>query len=153
LEIVRQERKPLLSFQVDIAYASQTFRVASCGNGIDQADGLIAANATRLVDWSRHDMSKTRVFARTRDKESRALMQPKKPREIDVAAIDQIDRSRLEEQFVEDLDFVCFAVRHSNDRGNMSDDIEQRMQFDRALALSEFRPRKKRKAQIDGRCV
>lgn len=70
--------------------------------------------------------------------------------EIQIPAVDDVKGSRLEDQLIEDVDIVDFAMSDDHERGDTSPKVQKGMQFHGAFAGSEFGPREKRQAQIDG---
>ena len=57
--------------------------------------------------------------------------------------------ARLEEELIEELDLVKFAVSNENERGNAAPQIHKRMKLDGSLALTKFIPRKNRETKVD----
>ena len=80
-------------------------------------------------------------------------MQTVKTFEIEIAAIQNIERSGFGDQIVEGVDVVDFPLGNLNKRRNISAKIEQGMEFDCGFVFSESSPREKRQTQIDGRGV
>ena len=77
-------------------------------------------------------------------------MYPMESFEIDVAAVHHIEGTGLGNQDVEDVDVVQFSIGNVNEFRDIAAKVEQRMQLDGALGFAKPRPRKQRKAQIDG---
>ena len=73
--------------------------------------------------------------------------------EVHITTIEQVKRSGFGKQLVQNVDVVDLASRHINIGRNAASQIQQRVQFHRTLAATEFSPRKQRQAQIDGRGV
>ena len=71
-------------------------------------------------------------------------------RKIEIAAIHDVDGSRLDDQSIEDIDIVNFPRGNDDDRRNIPMQIQEGVEFDCTLAFSEFCPREKSQTQIDG---
>ena len=114
--------------------------------------GLIANDLSiRTIDWLGGSPLKFCVGLGSRDKERLRLMDGIKPFVVEVAAIQQIERSWLDNKIVQHVDLVGLAVRNADKAWDCAPQIEQRMEFDRTLGSTKRCPRIHRQAQID-RC-
>ncbi len=52
---------------------------------------------------------------------------------VEVAAIQQIERPRLDNKIVQHVDFVRLAARYADKAWDCTPQVEQRMEFDRTL--------------------
>ena len=86
----------------------------------------------------------------TGHKEAFRLVQLKKPVEVDVAAVHDVESAGLGQQQVQDVDVVQFAVADVEERRNVAAQIQQRVQFDGRLGRAKRCPGKYRQTQIDG---
>ena len=86
----------------------------------------------------------------SRYKESVQLVESMQPFEIQVPAIHQIKRTRLDSQIVQNIDLVGLAVRDMNKGRDRPAQIEQRMQFDCRFGGTKRRPWMYRQTQVDG---
>src|SRR5882757_1792016 len=77
-------------------------------------------------------------------------MQRVKAREIDVAAIHDVDRARFGEQQIEGVNVVQLAVRDVDEARDIAAQIEQGVHLHRRLGGAKVRPWKQRQAQVDG---
>ena len=84
------------------------------------------------------------------DEERLRLMNGVKPFVIEVAPIQQVIRTRLDHEIVQHVDLVCLAIRDSDKAWDGTPQIQERMQFDRALGLAKRCPGIHREAKIDG---
>ena len=114
---------------------------------------LIANNAGRAIGLRRIDAMEVHVRLGPRDEESAGQLQNVKASEIDVAAIHDVDRTRLRHQQVEGMDVVQLAVGDVDEARNTAAQVEQRVHLHRRLGRAEVRPREDRQAQIDGRGI
>lgn len=73
--------------------------------------------------------------------------------EVDVSAIEEIERPRFEDQSIEPVDIVYPSVGDMHQHGNRSVQIEQRVNLDGAFLLAEPGPRENRQTQIDRRRI
>src|SRR5437879_8308122 len=87
------------------------------------------------------------------DEEGTSLSQDIQASEVHITAIEQVKRSGFGKQLVQNVDVVNLASGHINVGRNAAPQIQQCVQFHRALVAAEFSPREKRQAQIDGRGV
>ena len=74
-----------------------------------------------------------------------------KAREVEIAAIHDVNRAWLQQKLVEDIDVVNLAIGDNDRSRNVSAQIQKRVEFDRAFAFAKLRPGKQRQTQID--CV
>jgi hypothetical protein len=107
-----------------------------------QADGLIAAKSRCLVDPTVKAARVVQILFGARDEERRLHRQLVEASEVDIAAVDHVERSRLDRQVVENCDIVCFPMCNADKAGNVATQIQQRVQFDCSFATAEFGPRK-----------
>lgn len=84
------------------------------------------------------------------DEEGHQQMEGIQTSEVQIATIHDIEGAGFDDELVEDSDIVELAVGDSEERGNGSFQVEQRVQLDGPLVLSESGPREKGKTQIDG---
>src|SRR5437879_12383825 len=87
------------------------------------------------------------------DEEGTSLGQEIQASEVHITAIEQVKRSGFGKQLVQNVDVVNLASGHINIGRNAAPQIQQRVQFHRALAAAKFSTREKRQTQIDGRGV
>jgi len=78
------------------------------------------------------------------DEESASLIQDVKAREIDVAAIHDINGDRFGEQQIEGVNVVQLAVRDVDEARDVAAQIEQGVHLHRRLGSAKVRPRKQR---------
>ena len=70
--------------------------------------------------------------------------------EIQISTVDNIKGSWFEDQLIEDVDVVNFAMSNNDEGGNTSSEIQKRVQFHGAFVDSEFGPREEGETQTDG---
>lgn len=68
--------------------------------------------------------------------------------EVQISPIHDVERPGFDGQFVEDVDIVNLAGGNNDKGWNASMKVQQRMQFDRRFASSEFRPGEQGQAKI-----
>ena len=68
---------------------------------------------------------------------------------VQIAPIEKVNGARFEEEFVEEIDLVNFAVSNENERGNAAPQIHKCMKLDSPLAMTKFCPGENRKAKVD----
>ena len=131
-------------------HSAQLDRVILAGLWPGQHDGLVATQAGRFVDWMRIDPPVLKIGFGTRHKEGLSQMQGMESVEVDIAPIHDIETAGLEGDPVENVHIVELAIGDMDEGRNVAPQVEQRMEFDRALAFAKAGPGKERQAQIDG---
>lgn len=91
------------------------------------------------------------IALRSVHKEGLCLMDSEQSREIQIAAIQQIECTGLDVQNVQHIDFV--GLGDVNEAGNGTVQIQPRAQLDAGFGLVNRCPRIHRQAQVDGRGV
>ena len=152
-EVIGDEDEALARVGVDEADAAELFRIVPFAFGRLQSDGLVAAQAGRLVDCPGLTDIEGHVAFGTCDKESARLMNAVKSSKIDVSTIHDIDASGIERDLVEDVHVVHAPVRNTDEYRDRAIEVDHCMQFDRRLGSPEMRPGEHREAKIDGRGV
>ena len=84
----------------------------------------------------------------TGDEEGVGLMNDKESLEIQVPAIEQVVRARLDVQQVQGVDLVSLAVADVNECGDGAAQVQKGVQFDSRLVRSKRCPRINRQAQV-----
>lgn len=84
----------------------------------------------------------------TGDEEGVGLMDHKQSLEIQVPAIEQVVRARLDVQQVQGVDLVGLAVADVNECGDGAAQVQQGVQFDSRLVRAKRCPRINRQAQV-----
>src|SRR5678815_2561805 len=79
------------------------------------------------------------------DEEAGGLMEL----EVEVTALHDIERARLGNQHIEDVDFMQFAGGDVDEARNRSTQVEQRVQFDWRFGGAKLGPWEQRQAQVD----
>jgi hypothetical protein len=103
------------------------------GVKIVQHHDLIADQPRAAVDRLGGNAPDIRVALGSTDREPAALMQRAKPREIQIPPVHHMANSGLEDQNVEDVDIVPFAVGNKNETGDCTAKIQRHVQLDRSL--------------------
>lgn len=152
-EVVRQKNDAFACFVLDNDTAQQC-RIVLAGVEQRQYTRLIAHDIRRdLVHRVGIASLELGIALGASDKERVGLMNYKQALEIQITAIEQIERARLDGQLVQGVDLVGLAVGNMDESGYIASQIQQSVQPYRRLGLSERRPRKHRQTQIDGSCV
>ncbi len=68
----------------------------------------------------------------------------KKPLKIQAAFVRYVEGKRLENEFIQDSDFVCFTIRDLDKCRNIATQIKQSIQLDGGFGLAKHTPTKKR---------
>ena len=83
------------------------------------------------------------------NKEGLRFVNHKQPGEIQIAAIHQIERAWLQHQIVHHIDLVRLCAGDVNETGDVTSQVQQRVQLDGGLGRAKRRPSKHRQTQID----
>ena len=111
---------------------------------------LVADDAGRAVCRQGVSSIEAQIRLGPRYKETPCLVQAMQSREVEIAAIHDVERPGLGNNLVENVHIVQFAIADVDEAGNVAAQVEQRMQLDRRFGRTKRSPRKYRKAQIDG---
>ena len=135
---------------IEIANTSEFVGISFPGIKTFQDNNLVGLDSGGFVDQSRIKTPEPEVAFGTGDKKSQCLMDSIKAIEIQIPTIDNIKGSWFEDQLIEDVDVVNFAMSDNNERGDISSEVQEGVQFHSGFVGSEFGPREKRQTQIDG---
>ena len=141
-EVVRQEPEPLAGGAIEIVHAPQRIGIDLGGLESSQNDGVIGSHAAGFVHRVRVASLDQYVGFGAHDEESCAERKQVEALEIHVAAVHDVERSRLRQNFVEDVHVVHFAVGNADKRGNVAVQVAQRVHLDGGLALAKLGPGK-----------
>ena len=116
-----------------------------------QHAGLIAHDiGRRTVNRTGISSFEFRIAFCPCDKERIPLVHVVEPSEIEIGAIHQIERSWLDGQFVEYVDFVRLAVGDAYEAGNRTALVEQGVQTNCSFGRAKRCSRIHRQSQVDG---
>src|SRR5215204_1105004 len=115
-----------------------------------QRDGLVGNDAGHPIGGRGVDAVSIQVGFGAGDEEGASVMQDVKAREVDIAAIHDVDGARFREQQIEDVNVLQLAVRDVDEARDVAAQIEQRVHLYRRLGGAKVRPWKQRQAQVDG---
>ena len=110
---------------------------------------LIANNSGRWVDWCRTNSASIHIGFGARHKESTRLMQSIEMCEIQMSAILDIERTRLDRHEVQNVDFVHLDVADVVKRWDWAPQVQQGVQLDRTLDLAKRSQVEQAHRQID----
>ena len=125
-------------------------RTVLAGGAAIQRDGLVGNDASRPIGRCGVDAMGVQVRLGACDEEGASLMQDVKAREIDVAAIHDVDGARFGQQQVESINIVQLAIRDVDEARDVATQIEQGVHLHCRLRGTKARPWKQRQAQIHG---
>src|ERR1700687_5638622 len=125
--MIGQKDKAFAGFRIDKTDAAQMLWIILPAVEAVKRDGLIEAQACRLVDGARINPVIVHVDFSARDEEGACLMERIEPAKIDVAAIHHINGSGLGHDQIERRGIAYFAVRNMDKAGDRAAQIEQRV--------------------------
>ena len=147
-EVVGQKRDPLARLVLD-HHASQRGGIVLAGIKEGQHTCLIAhdvrAGSVYGVGVTPLELG---IGLGTGDEEGVGLMNHKQSLEIQVPAIEQVVRARLDVQQVQGVDLVSLAVADVNECGDGAAQVQKGVQFDSRLVRAKRCPRINRQAQV-----
>ena len=152
-KIVGEEDQVLPGFRVDKPDATQFVGVTLRRVDPREDDGLVGPYPGRFVDGCGIQPAIAKILLRPDDEEGRAVRESMKPFEVQIPPVHHVVRSRLGDQFVQDVDVVPLPVGDLDERGDVPPKIQQGVEFDGRLPFPELRPRKERETQVDRRGV
>lgn len=152
-EMVGNEDQTPACFRIDEADSSEFPGVIPFALGGLQADTLVATQAAGFVDWTGFADVEGHIALGPRYEECSGLMDTIEPCKIDVSTIHDIDASRLEYDPVKNVHVVDASVGNVHEHWDGAPQVDHRMQFDCGFGLPEIRPRKHRKAKVNGRGI
>ena len=116
--------------------------------------GLIAQDIRARPTYAIHGLGvaalELHVALGASDEERLRLSNSKQASEVDVAPVEEIERTGLEIDQIQRVDIVHFAVADVDEARDVAVQIEQRVQLDGRLLGSKRCPCKYRQTQIDG---
>jgi hypothetical protein len=110
---------------VEITNTSEFVGIGFSGIKAFQDNNLVGLNPSGFVDRSRIETPEPEVAFGPGDKEGRCLMDSIKAIEIQIPTVDNIEGSWFEDQLIEDVDVVNFAMSDNNERGNTSPEVQE----------------------------
>ncbi len=152
-KVVGQEDERLAALEIFESNAPQVLGVMLHSVKPVEQDRLIANNSGRPIDLCRINSAGIHIGFGARDEESARLMQGIKTCEIQVAAIHDIERTRFDRHEVQHVDFVHLAIADVDKRWDCAPQVQQSVQFHRALGLAKRCPVEQAQTQIDRGCA
>ena len=153
VHVVRQKRDALAVLVFD-SHAAHHLRISLGGLVQRQSSDLIEHDVCCLPDHAaRIAPLELGVALGSGYKESARCVHGVQAREVQIASIQQIERSRLDGQRIQSVHLVHLAVADVNEAGNIAPQIQQGMQLDSRLGFAKRSPRVQRQTQIDRGCI
>ena len=152
-EVVREKAEVLVRGWVDEMDAPQRAWVVSSGIGGGAPDDVVGEKSGREVDGARAAAAKANPSLDARDEERRFVGEPMQPREVEVAAVHDVDRTGLQRQRVEKGHVGAFSFGDIDDRRDHAAQVHLRVHLDRAVVSPIPGPGKHRQTELDDRRV
>ena len=131
----------------------QWLRVSLFGIEDSQCDRVVADHPGTAVGIAPCESLEAHPAFGTGDEEGARLIEASQTLGVDVPSIDDIEGACLGNGLVENIDVVELAIADVQESGDISSQIQQRVQLDCRFGRAKRRPGKQRQAQIDGRRV
>jgi site-specific DNA recombinase len=140
-EVVRQKVELLSGFRVAIGDATQMNGVFLRRSGAGEPDGLIADQTGRAVHRSGVDSLPFDPSLGARHEDRMCVVQAVEPRKVDERPVEQIDRSRLRDEGIQDPHVAELRFRNPGEGRDAASEVEKRMHLYPAFGGPEARPR------------
>lgn len=152
-KVVRQEGQVAVILPIVEPHPTKMFGIVGFRFGVGQGDGLIGSQVHGFIDGSRAESSRLKIRFGSGDEEGTALMKSIEPGVVQISSVQDVERTWLDREHIEDSNIVRFPFCNMDKRRNGASQVEKGMEFDGAFPLSKKGPRKKRQAQIDRRRI
>ena len=149
-KVVGQEDQRLAGLEVAIADAAQRGGIIAAGIETGRGYSLVETQSGGFVHRAGIAADETGIFLGACDEKGGAQVQPVKPGEVQIAAIHDIERTRIPDHLIKNIYIMNIARGDNDDGGKVPLEREQGVQFDGGLAASECGPGKQGKAQLNG---
>lgn len=147
-KVVGQENQKAFVFRIKNPNAAKWSGIFLLHIEVDEGDSLIADDVARYGIRFMARMSQ--VISGPNYKKGPGLIDFKKPLKIHIAAIHQIDRTRLPCDVIQPVNFMRFSVGNMDLHGDRAFQIQLRVQLDRRFVLAESRPGKHAQTEVNG---
>ena len=148
--VVGQEDQGLVPLAVDELDVSQLIRVAFCAFVAGQHAALVMDHPLPAVAGMGILSAILGVRLGTHHKVAAKAVKHVQPLIIHIGAVHHVDRTGLRQQRIKNVHVIEPGIGDLNERRDVALQIQQGMQLDAGLGLAERRPRKQRKANVDG---
>lgn len=153
IEIVCQEAQPLSSLWIDEMNQTKLLGVVFERLNTGQYNGLIAPQSRAFVYWPRIQASIPSIAFASSDEKRRLLKKSIQSGEVEVATIEDVERTGFEWKEIQGVDIVNLASGHMHPARDVATQVEERVSFHRSLGLAKVSPGKEFQAKIDGRGI
>jgi hypothetical protein len=148
-EVVGEKNKQAVVGRVVKFDAAKFGRIIAPSIEPGGAHGLVAAHTGAEVDRMGIEPGQALSLLGPRDKKGSRPDDAIKACEIEIAAIHEIERARLEDQMIEPVYLVDIAGRDMDRHRDRSPQIELGVDLDRGFGRAKLRPGKETQAEID----
>jgi hypothetical protein len=152
-EVVRQKNQSLVHPDIEVTDSAKPSRIPLRCQRTGKDDGLVASQTGRFVHASRRSPTMSQFVPGANHKICCVGVEPAEPGEVDVSPVHDVERAGLQNQFVQDQVVGRFAACNADKTRDIPSQVDKRVEFDRALSLSELCPREQRQTQVDGRRI
>jgi hypothetical protein len=153
IEIVRQKHKSPPVFHIVAGHSAKRSGIELRRFETLKDDRLIAAQARGFVYLAGLAARVIEIAFGASDEEGHLASEGMQASEVDISFVHHVEGARLDRHVVEGGHIVRFSVSYADKTGDIASQIEERMQFDSALAAAKTRPGKQCQAQVDGRGI
>jgi len=148
-KVIRQEDQVTIVFPIVEPHPTKRLGILGLGFGTGQDDRLVRGQVHGFIDGSRAESSRLKIRFGSGDEERPALMKSIEPGVVQISSVQDVERTRLERENVEDSNIVRFPFCYIDKGRDGASQVEEGMEFDGPFPFSKKSPRKKRQAQID----
>src|SRR4051812_31068800 len=146
LKVVGEEYQGLGRFGILETDSAELMGIVLAGTDPVEHNGLVAYQASGSIGGCRVDAPRIHVCLGSSHEKGSCLRKRVEPLEIQVAAVHDVERSRLGDQQVEGNEVVDLPVGDMDEARNRAAQIQQGVKLDRRLRRTKWCPRKHRQA-------
>lgn len=153
LEQVGQKYQMLAGLGIAKRYATQTLGISRLRFRRGQENGLIGTQSRTDLHGAGGNPGGAQVVLGANDEADLLSVQSKQPGEIQIAPVDDQNRSRWQTDLVEQPDVVHLASGNADEYGYCAPQVDDDVRFYGRFGLPEVSPWKQRQAKVDRRRV
>ena len=153
VEMVGQKAKALTRFRINITDTSKRLRIVDLSLSGAQADDLIAAQPSIIVDRFGLQDIEPSITLRANHEIRPCLFDTEEPGKVEVTPVEDIDASFFEIHCIHEMNVVHGAIGYPHEYRDWAVQVNLSVQLDRRLCAAEMGPGEHRQAQVDSGSV
>lgn len=149
IEVIRQEDQALSRLGIKEADTSELFWIVSLTFVSAQPNGLIAAQAAGLVDWTRLAQAEPHIAFCSYDKVGVRAVDSKEPSKVEVSAVEDIDASSFKENPIHEVNVMNRSLCNLHENRDRTSQVNLSVEFNRGFSPTKMSPWKHRQTKIN----